>query len=303
MTVRPAAGPSRIGLRTADGCFFPLMLDSFRGVRQVVLTTADPAQDEADVALFLEEPGGGSGYQHLGTVHVETAHVETVHLADTADAGRPDLVLRVALDAGRVLTATVTGPAVRGDLRVALQRYSASDATLRTPARLAGVRETIEAGRLDSEPHRMEPAATAWRDAGALSDADAVQPVERFVHRCTSVLPLNALPEDRARIAWLIERPGLRRDEADLLRSICNRMAGDEDPERAGFARAAMRSVDELAAAGGHDTPAPDTPAPDLQAAYGRRDYDEVLRLLHAAREAGADPGVPADLADYWLAE
>ena len=303
MTVRPAAGLSRIGLRTADGCFFPLMLDSFRGVRQVVLTTADPAQDEADVALFLEEPGGGSGYQHLGTVHVETAHVETVHLEDTADAGRPDLVLRVALDAGRVLTATVTGPAVRGDLQVALQRYSASDATLRTPARLAGVRETIEAGRLDSEPHRMEPAATAWRDAGGPSDADAVQPVERFVHRCTSVLPLNALPEDRARIAWLIERPGLRRDEADLLRSICNRMAGDEDPERAGFARAALRSVDELAAAGGHDTPAPDTPAPDLQAAYGRRDYDEVLRLLHAAREAGADPGVPADLADYWLAE
>ena len=303
MTVRPAAGPSRIGLRTADGCFFPLMLDSFRGVRQVVLTTADPAQDEADVALFLEEPGGGSGYQHLGTVHVETAHVETVHLEDTADAGRPDLVLRVALDAGRVLTATVTGPAVRGDLQVALQRYSASDATLRTPARLAGVRETIEAGRLDSEPHRMEPAATAWRDAGGPSDADAVQPVERFVHRCTSVLPLNALPEDRARIAWLIERPGLRRDEADLLRSICNRMAGDEAPERAGFARAAMRSVDELAAAGGHDTPAPDTRAPDLQAAYGRRDYDEVLRLLHDAREAGADPGVPADLADYWLAE
>ncbi len=297
MTVRPAAGLSRIGLRTADGCFFPLMLDSFRGVRQVVLTTADPAQDEADVELFLEEPGGGSGYQHLGTVHVETVHL------DTADAGRPDLVLRVALDAGRVLTATITGPAVRGDLRVALQRYSAGDATLRTPARLAGVRETIEAGHLDSEPHRMEPAATAWRDAGGPSDADAVQPVERFVHRCTSVLPLNALPEDRARIAWLIERPDLRRDEADLLRSICNRMAGDEDPERAGFARAAMRSVDELAAAGGHDTPAPDTPASDLQAAYGRRDYDEVLRLLHAAREAGADPGVPADLADYWLAE
>ena len=298
MTVRPAAGLSRIGLRTADGCFFPLMLDSFRGVRQVVLTTADPAQDEADVELFLEEPGGGAEYQHLGTVHVEG-----VHLEDTADAGRPDLVLRVALDADRVLTATVTGPAVRGDLRVALQRYSAGDATLRTPARLAGVRETIEAGRLDSEPHRMEPAATAWRDAGGPSDADAVQPVERFVHRCTSVLPLNALPEDRARIAWLIERPGLRRDEADLLRSICNRMAGDEDPERAGFARAALRSVDELAAAGGHDTPAPDTPAPDLQAAYGRRDYDEVLRLLHDAREAGADPGVPADLADYWLAE
>ena len=308
MTIRPAAGRSRIGLRTADGCFFPLMLDSFRGVRQVVLTTADPAQDAADVELFLEEPGGGAGYQRLGAVHVETVQVETVHMESrAAGARRPDLVLRVALDAGRVLTATVTGPAARGDLRVSLQRYSSSDATLRTPARLAGVRVTIEAGHLESEPHRMAPAATAWRDAGAPAGADAVQPVERFVHRCTSVLPVNATPDDRARIAWLVERPGLRRDEADLLRSICNRMAGGEDPERAGFARAVMRSVDELTAGAAADPGAAgggeDDSSADLQAAYGRRDYGEVVRLLHAARSAGADPGVPAERADYWLDE
>ncbi len=293
MTVRPAAGLSRIGVRTADGCFFPLMLDSFRGVRQLVLTTAGTGQDAADVELFLEEPGGGAGYQHLGTVHVETA-----------EAGRPDLVLRVALDAGRVLTATVTGPAARGELRVALQRYTSRDVTMRAPAPLAGVRETIAAGHLDSEPHRLEPAATAWLDAGAPAGADAMQPVERFVHRCTSVLPLNATPDDRARIAWLVERPGLRRDEADLLRRLCSRMAGDEDPERAGFARAAMRSVDELAADRAADQGAAGgarhAPATEHEDAYARRDYGEVLRLLHAARVAG-DPAIPADLADYWL--
>lgn len=312
MTVRTAAGLSRIGVRTADGCFFPLMLDSFRGVRQLVLTTAGAGQDAADVELFLEEPGGGAGYQHLGTVHVQTRHVETRHVETrrveteegAADAGRPDLVLRVALDAGRVLTATVTGPAARGELRVALQRYTSRDVTMRAPAPLAGVRETIAAGHLDSEPHRLEPPATAWRDAGAPAGAGAMQPVERFVHRCTSVLPLNATPDDRARIAWLVERPGLRREEADLLRHLCGRMAGDEDPERAGFARAAMRSVDELAAgraaapgaAGGGGDP----PATEHEDAYARRDYGEVLRLLHAARAAG-DPAIPADLADYWL--
>lgn len=315
MTVRPAAGLSRIGVRTADGCFFPLMLDSFRGVRQLVLTTAGTGQDAADVELFLEEPGGGAGYQHLGTVHVETGHTETGlteaghieggHIEEgAAEAGRPDLVLRVALDAGRVLTATVTGPAARGELRVALQRYTSRDVTMRAPAPLAGVRETIAAGHLDSEPHRLEPAATAWLDAGAPADADAMQPVERFVHRCTSVLPLNATPDDRARIAWLVERPGLRRDEADLLRHLCSRMAGDEDPERAGFARAAMRSVDELAADGTADPGTPgggrDAPATEHEDAYARRDYGEVLRLLHAARVAG-DPAIPADLADYWL--
>ena len=312
MTVRPAAGLSRIGVRTADGCFFPLMLDSFRGVRQLVLTPAGAGQDAADVELFLEEPGGGAGYQHLGTVHVETRHAETRH-AETrhveteeaaADAGRPDLVLRVALDAGRVLTATVTGPAARGELRVALQRYTSRDVTMRAPAPLAGVRETIAAGHLDSEPHRLEPPATAWRDAGATADASAMQPVERFVHRCTSVLPLNATPDDRARIAWLVERPGLRREEADLLRHLCSRMAGDEDPERAGFARAAMRSVDELAAGRAADQGAAggggDAPATEHEDAYARRDYGEVLRLLHAARDSG-DPAIPADLADYWL--
>ena len=313
MTVRPVAGRSRIGLRTADGCFVPLMLDSFRGVRQVVLTTADAQQDAADVELYLEEPGGGAGYRHLGTVHLQ----ETA----AGGAGRPDLVLRVALDAGQVLTATVTGPGGRGSLRVALQRYASGDATLRAPARLAGVREVVDAGHLDGEPHRMEPAATAWLAAGAPAEADAVQPVERFVHRCTSVLPLNA-PDDRARIVWLLERPDLSREEADLLRSVCQRMAGDGDPERAGFARAVMRSVDELAAgapedrataSGGDDTPATAMPAAEVpaaevqaaevQAAYGRRDYGEVLRLLHAARESGVEPAIPADLAAYWLAE
>ncbi len=306
MTVRPAAGLSRIGVRTADGCFFPLMLDNFRGVRQLVLTTAGTGQDAADVELFLEEPGGGAGYQRLGTVHVETGHTEAGHIEEgAAEAGRPDLVLRVALDAGRVLTATVTGPAARGALRVALQRYTSRDVTMRAPAPLAGVRETIAAGHLDSEPHRLEPAATAWRDAGAPTDADAMQPVERFVHRCTSVLPLNATPDDRARIVWLIERPGLRRDEADLLRHLCSRMAGDEDPERAGFARAAMRSVDELAADSAADQGtaggARHAPATEHEDAYARRDYGEVLRLLHAARVAG-DPAIPAELADYWLA-
>lgn len=299
MTVRPVAGLSRVGLRTADGCFFPLMLDSFRGVREVVLTTADAEQDTADVELFLEEPGGGEGYQHLGTVHLE----ETT----AGGPGRPDLVLRVSLDAGRVLTATVTGPAGRGERRIALQRYTSGDATLHTPARLAGVREVVDAGHLHGEPHRMEPAATAWRAAGASAEADAVQPIERFVHRCTSVLPLNAAPDDRARILWLVERPDLSRDEADLLRSICHRMAGDRDQERAGFAQATMRFMDELTADAteDHDTAASGDgiPAAEMQAAYGRRDYGEVLRLLHAGREAGVDPGIPAELAAYWLAE
>ncbi len=348
MTVRPAPGAARIGLRTADGCFYPLMSETFRGVRQVVLTTAEAAQRAADVELFREEPGGGERYRHLGTVHLETG-------ADDAapdGAGRPDLVLRVSLDAGGVLHASVTGPAGQGELRAALQDSAAGETALRTAAELAGVRETIAAGLLDGEPRAAAPAATAWRagsgagEAGAGGDGGAggVAPVEPFVYRCTSTLPVNAAPYDRERVRWLAERPDLSDAEADLLRSIYRRLERDRDPARARQAQAALRSLDERTrerdtagprAAGRHADGADDTDADaaggasparqaaafarasafaQASAAFDRREYGAVLRLLHAvdgalgldlddgaARAAGAGRAIPADLADYWL--
>ena len=354
MTVRPAPGVARIGLRTADGCFYPLMSETFRGVRQVVLTTAEAAQRAADVELFREEPGGGERYRHLGTVHLETG-------ADDAapdGAGRPDLVLRVSLDAGGVLHASVTGPAGQGELRAALQDSAAGETALRTAAELAGVRETIAAGLLDGEPRAAAPAATAWRagsgagEAGAGGDGGAggVAPVEPFVYRCTSTLPVNAAPYDRERVRWLAERPDLSDAEADLLRSIYRRLERDRDPARARQAQAALRSLDERTrerdtagprAAGRHADGADDTDADaaggasparqaaafarsaafarasafaQASAAFDRREYGAVLRLLHAvdgalgldldhgaARAAGAGRAIPADLADYWL--
>lgn len=321
MTVRPAPGVSRIGLRTADGCFYPLLPETFRGVRQVVLTTAEAAQRAVDVELCREEPGGVERYHHLGTVHLETGQPET---GQPDGAGRPDLVLRVSLDAGGALHASVTGPAGQGELRAALQRPASGDTALRTAPELAGVRETIAAGLLDGEPRAAAPAATAWRDAGGASDggqgagdeegAGGVTPVESFVHRCTSALPVNVAPYDRERVRWLAERPDLSDAEADLLRSIYRRLAQDRDPARARQAQAALRSLDERAHA--RDTAGPaaaDTEAEDAEAAGGesparqasaafeRREYGAVLRLLHAARAAGAGRAIPADLADYWL--
>ena len=351
MTVRPAPGVARIGLRTADGCFYPLMSETFRGVRQVVLTTAEAAQRAADVELFREEPGGGERYRHLGTVHLETG-------ADDAapdGAGRPDLVLRVSLDAGGVLHASVTGPAGQGELRAALQDSAAGETALRTAAELAGVRETIAAGLLDGEPRAAAPAATAWRAGAGAGEAAAggdvggeggdgeggggVTPIEPFVYRCTSTLPVNAAPYDRERVRWLAERPDLSDAEADLLRSIYRRLERDRDPARARQAQAALRSLDERTrgrgtagprAAGRHADGADDTGADAAgggassarqaaafaraSAAFDRREYGAVLRLLHAvdgalgldldhgaARAAGAGRAIPADLADYWL--
>lgn len=318
MTVRPAPEMSRIGLRTADGCFYPLLPETFRGVRQVVLTTAEAAQRAADIELFQEAPGGVERYRHLGTVHLETGHLET---GQPDGAGRPDLVLRVSLDAGGVLHASVTGPAGQGELRAALQRSAPGDTALRTAPELAGVRETIAAGLLDGAPRAAAPAATAWRDAGGASggDADGVTPVEPFVHRCTSALPVNAAPYDRERVRWLAERPDLSDAEVDLLRSIYRRLEQDRDPARARQAQAALRSLDartrerdtvgpDAADTEAEDTEAEDTeaaggesPARQVPAAFERREYGEVLRLLHAARAAGAGRAIPADLADYWL--
>ncbi len=308
MTVRPAPGVSRIGLRTADGCFYPLVPETFRGVRQVVLTTAGAAQRAADVELFLEEPGGGERYHHLGTVRMDAA---------PDGAGRPDLVLRVSLDAGGVLHAAVTGPVGQGELRVALQRFTSGETALRTAPELAGVRETIAAGLLDGEPPAA-PAAATWRDAGGRVDAGGGTPVEPFVYRCTSALPVNATPYDRERVRWLAERPDLSGEEVDLLRSVYRRLAQDRDPARAGEAHAALRALDERPHerdAVGPGAPSPDpggtdagdpvaggaTAAGEAQAAFERREYGEALRLLHAARAAGAGRAIPADIADYWL--
>ena len=254
MTVRPVTGLSRIGLRTADGCFCPLMLESFRGVRQLVLTTTEATQQAADIELFLEEPGGGERYQHLGTVHLD----------DTAATGahRPDLVLRVSLDTGRVLTAVVTGPAGRGELRVALQRYSLGDIGMSTTPDLARVREVSATGDLDGEPRSLPaPAAASWRAAGGRADDDTVISLPRFVHRCTSTMPVNAMPHDPERILWLAER-------AD---------ADDTDADGA------------------------EPPAGEVRAAFERREYGLVQRLLHDTRSDGTESGIPAELTDYWL--
>ena len=304
MTVRPAPGVSRIGLRTADGCFYPLMPETFRGVRQVVLTTAGAAQGAADVELFLEEPGGGERCQHLGTVRVEAA---------PDGAGRPDLVLRVSLRAGGVLRATVTGPGGRqGDLRVALQRFTTGKTVLRPAGHLAGVREIVAAGLLDDQPPAAAPAATAWRDAGGGTAAGGEKaagtgtPVEPFVYRCTSALPVNATPYDRERVRWLAERPDLSGQEVDLLRSVYRRLAQDRDPARAREAQAALRDLDERSPEDAGDADA-GGPAGKAREAFERRAYGEVLRLLHDARSrydaraAGGEQAMPADIADYWL--
>lgn len=346
MTVRPAPGVSRIGLRTADGCFYPLMPETFRGVRQVVLTTAGAGQRSADVELFLEEPGGGERYHPLGAIRVNAAQ----------DGGeRPDLVLRVSLEAGGVLRAGVTGPAGPAgqegpggeggadELRVELQRFTAGEAALRTAPELAGVREAIAAGLPDDEPPAAAPAATAWRGAEEREDGGETPgangtPIEPFVHRCTSALPVNAAPHHRERVRWLAERPDLSGAEVGLLRSIYRRLAQDRDPARAAEAQAALRALDQRTRDGDGAGPAassampaddalsteppnPDapnggTPEPDAaatgasdsgaaagaaQAAFERREYGEVLRLVHGTRAPGADGAIPADLADYWL--
>ena len=329
MTVRPAPGVSRIGLRTADGCFYPLMPTTFRGVREVVLTTAGPAQRAADVELFLEEPGGGERCQHLGTIRVD---------APPDGGGRPDLVLRVSLEAGGVLRAGVSGPAGPAgadDLRVSVQGFSAGDAALRTAPGLAGVRETIAAGLLDDRPPAGAPpagapAAAAWRDAerdaeertdGGDPPGGAGTPVEPFVHRCTSALPVNAAPYHRERIRWLADRPDLSGAEVDLLRSVYRRLAQDRDPARADEAQAALRALDQRTqeragpGAAGPGAPSSEPPSPALEAAdaadpdaaqaaraaFERREYGEVVRLLHLDRAAGGAGAIPADVAGYWL--
>ena len=115
-------------------------------------------------------------------------------------------------------------------------------------------------------------------------------------------MPVNTLPYDPARILWLAERADLSWAEAELIRSVCLRLADDPDPARADVARVATHRLEERSADGRdeHNTDKLDNDRPS-GTAFLRRDYGQVLRLLHAARQTSAASGIPAELANYWL--
>jgi len=292
MTVRPVAGLSRIGLRTADGCFFPLILESFRGVRQLTLTTTSPEQNAAQAELFLEEPGGGNHYHHLGTVHIDDTTV--------VSPSRPDLLLRVGLDTGRVLTAILSGPSGRGELRVALQRYAAGDTAMRTAPVLRDARSLVAAGHLTQASGGGESLTTA---EALRHGSHREEPIELFVHCTTSTMPLNTTPYDLPRILQLAERDDLHPNEVELLRSIYRRLAQDRDPDRTCFAAAGMRSLDQRPVARVLAAADNDQVTAKARAAFDRRAYAQTLLLLQEVHAAGTASAEKAALIDYWLHE
>ena len=296
MTARSVPGVSRIGIRTADGCFYPLMLESFRGVRELVLTTTNSEQKTVDVDFFMEEPGGGDRYQHLGTVRLHNTEF---------GGSRPDLVLRVSLAAGHVLTAVLTGPAGQGNLRVALQRYSFGKFLMRIGPDLPRTLETVAAGLLDGEPRKFPaPAAAAWRAAGGRIDDERATSLARFVHRSISTMPINALPYDPARILWLAQRADLNKDEAELVRSVCRHLINDPDSAGANVTDAVIKSAVQHADEN-REEPEILEPSSSLpvREAFLQRDYGRVLRLLNSTHQTSPTPGITSEITNYWLDE
>lgn len=290
MTVRPVVGLSRIGLRTADDCFFPLMLESFRGVRRFILTTTSYKQEAAAVELFLEQPGGGNRYHYLGAMRIDD--VPSVGLS------RPDLRLQVALDTGRVLTAVLVGPRGSSKLRVALTRYCGGDTEMPSLPALMDVRVVVAAGHLDemSRPGAPDAAAALSRDTALGA------PIELFVHRSTSTTPINAEPNNLPRIRWLTERDDLRLSEVNLLHSIYRSLAQSRDPQRTRFAAAGMRSLNDRYTVRGTE-PTEDPVIRKAQEAFSGREYGKTMTLLRAAREKSILSATRAELIDYWLCD
>ena len=288
MKVGAVVGLSRIGLRTADGCFFPVMLESFRGMKQIILTTVSSQQVAVSVELFLEEPGGGKHYNYLGSLRIDNIVA--------GDLRRPDLVLRVGIDADRVLTAVLKGPEGSSDLRVLLKRYSSGDCQMHREPGLMDPRTLITAGHLEETPLAGVPDAATALSQGSRQG----EPIELFVHRSTSVLPLNVEPYDLPRINCFTDRVDLIQSELEALRSIYGRLAQEQDPEQSHIGAAGLRSLKDRKVVESPDSDESPS-APHVQSAFDKGEYGDMVRLLQPARDAGLASETEREVIDYWF--
>ena len=155
-------------------------------------------------------------------------------------------------------------------------------------------RTLIAAGHLEATPLAGVPDVVTALDQGSGHEA----PIELLVYRSTSVLPLNVEPYDLERILWLTERDDLVRSEIEVLRSIYGRLA--QDPEQSCTGVAGIRSLKDRKVVGDADS-GEDSAVAHAQAAFDKREYGDMVRLLRAALDADFASVTEREAFDYWF--
>ena len=113
---------SRIGIRVADGSFFPILDEQQRGARKrLVLTTVSENQDSVQIDLYRGQGDELSSAEYVGSLVIQSI--------SQAGAGEPEIQLILGLDSQGNLNATAND-AASGEyqsLSVSLESLSEED--------------------------------------------------------------------------------------------------------------------------------------------------------------------------------
>lgn len=150
---------SYIGIRVADGTYYPVFESGFRGRKRMVLTTVRDNQSTVQIDLYRGAGTEMADPEYVGTLLVE--HVEQ------ASKGEPEISLLVGLDQNGNLNATAsdTKTGEYQSLSVSLSELSEED-TYEVPD------FELEEGSV-GDVDTLDETESAFADAEAISDSEA----------------------------------------------------------------------------------------------------------------------------------
>ena len=147
-------GEPTIGIKVADGSYFPVLEHGFTGRKKLVLTTARDNQSRAQIDLYRGRDSSLSSARYIGSLIIE-------NIAEAAK-GTPEIELLVGLDREGQLSAEATD-ASTGES----QRFSTSLAALPESDDLSDVELELEEGETLEEPSAADDEAVGEKETAS----------------------------------------------------------------------------------------------------------------------------------------
>jgi len=220
----------RIGLRTADGRFYPLFSRDYRGSKRIVLTTADPQQRVAHLEFFVEGEAGAGAVQRLGHLRLTWPSAATTQ--------KREVVLIAAIDDRNEFTAEASSGQTTKRLSAQIGRPKRVDAVLEVTPAATTLRELVMGGYLDALEGGTRAAMEGF-SAGRL-------PLEVFQYASAATLPLSPVAPDLQRIRELMEAGELAPATIDFLARVLQGMLRHSDDHVTRFASEALDHLQSL---------------------------------------------------------
>jgi hypothetical protein len=184
---------SVIGIKIADGSFFPVLERSHTGKKKLVLTTVNDEQDSVQIDLYQGEDKSMEGAEYIGSLVVSSIQ--------PAAKGEPEINMVLGIDAEGNLNATATDAATGEyeSLSVSLESldeepYTLPDFQLEESS-LDELDELDEAERLndfDTEFDTDEDLGESLDELGGLEESFEEEPAEETVAAGASAGPVTA---------------------------------------------------------------------------------------------------------------